>query len=133
VSATLLRRLARVALVLWAGSLWSVLWVTWILFHVQSDRHLAGTLAAPLFRIETYVGLAAVALSLLGRARFVWGYVAAGLMGINEWLLRPVMVAARAHGTVAGLTFGGWHGVSAVLYSLACLALLRLVWNEDLR
>jgi hypothetical protein len=54
-------------------------------------------------------------------------------MGINEWLLRPVMVAARAHGTAAGLSFGAWHGVSALLYGLACLALLWLVWNEDLR
>jgi uncharacterized membrane protein len=43
------------------------------------------------------------------------------------------MEHAHAHGTAAGLGFGAWHGVSAVLYVLACLAVLRLVWNEDFR
>lgn len=134
-SAAPLRRVFRVALVLWAGSLWSLIWVTWTLFHVQSDRHLAGMLAGPLFSIESYVGLAvAVFASLLpGRGQFVWGYAAAALLGLNEWALRPVMVAAREHGAAAGLTFGAWHGVSTLLYGLACLALLRLVWNENLR
>lgn len=134
-SAAPVRSFFRVVLVLWAGSLWSVSWVAWTLFHAQSDRGLAGVLAGPLFSIETYVGagVAALAALLPGRTRFVWGYVAAVLMGINEWVLRPVMVAARAHGAAAGLTFGAWHGVSALLYCLASLALLRLVWNEDFR
>jgi cyanate permease len=112
-----------------------VSWVTWTLFHAQGDRHLAGMLAGPLFSIETYVGagVAVLAALLPGRTRFLWGYVAAALMGVNEWVLRPVMGAARAHGAAAGLTFGAWHGVSALLYGLACLALLRLVWNENLR
>ncbi len=129
------RSLLRVVLVLWAGSLWSVMWVTWILFHAQPDRHLAGVLAGPLFSIEAYLGAGAavMAAALPGRTRFLWAYVAAALMGINEWVLRPVMAAARAHGAAAGLTFGAWHGVSALLYGLACLALLRSVWNEDFR
>ena len=131
----MIRSLFRVLLVLWAGSLWSVSWVTWTLFHAQSDRHLAGVLAGLLFTIETYLGLAAAALALAlpGRGRFVWGYVASALLVINEWALRPVMAAARSHGTAAGLTFGAWHGVSAGLYLLACLAALALVWNQDLR
>jgi len=135
VSAPPVRRFLRVLLVLWAGSLWSVAWVTWTLFHAQPDRHLAGVLAGPLFTIETVVGVAVAALAaaLPGRGRFLPAYVAATLLGVNEWVLRPVMVAARTHGAAAGLSFGAWHGVSALLYVLACLALLRLVWNEDLR
>jgi hypothetical protein len=135
VSGSPVRRFLRVLLVLWAGSLWSVAWVTWALFHLQPDRHLAGVIAGRLFSIETLVGLGAalLAAALPGRGRHAWGYAAAVLMGINEWLLRPVMVAARAHGTAVGLSFGAWHGVSALLYGLACLALLRLVWNEDFR
>ena len=39
------------------------------------------------------------------------------------------MRAARRH----GLTFGAWHGVSAVLYVVACLAVLLVIWKEDLR
>jgi hypothetical protein len=130
-----IRSLFRVLWVLWAGSLWSVSWVTWTLFHAQGDRHLAGVLAGPLFTIEAYLGLSAAALALVlpGRGRFVWGYVAAALLVVNEWALRPVMAAARAHGTAGGLTFGAWHGVSAGLYLFACLAALVLIWNQDLR
>jgi len=131
-----LRNAFRVLLVLWAGSLWSLaVWVAPTLFYAQSDRHLAGVLAARLFSIETYigVGLAALALLLPAQAKFVWGYAAAALLSVNEWVLKPVMAQAHAHGTAAGLGFGAWHGVSALLYVLACLAVLRLVWNEDFR
>jgi hypothetical protein len=122
--------------VLWAGSLWSVgLWVTPILFSAQPDRQLAGMLAGRIFSIETYVGIAVAVLALLlpGRTKFVWGYLAAVLLAVNEWALRPVMVAARAHGSAVGLTFGAWHGVSAVIYLLACFAVLVLIWRQDFR
>jgi hypothetical protein len=130
-----IRKFFRVLLVLWAGSLWSLTWVTWTLFHAQSDRHLAGVLAGPLFSIETYVGVSVAALALLrpGQSKFVWGYFAASLLALNEWGLRRVMDAARAHGAAAGLTFGAWHGVSMVLYLIASLAVMVLIWNEDFR
>jgi hypothetical protein len=126
----------RVLLVLWAGSLWSVgLWVTPTLFYVQGDRQLAGVLAGRIFTVETYVGVGVAVLAALlpGRTRFVWGYVAAAVLALNEWALRPVMVAARAHGAALGLTFGAWHGVSAVLYLAACVALLPLIWKPEIR
>ena len=123
-------------LVLWAGSLWSVgLWVTPILFSAQSDRHLAGVLAGRIFSIETYVGIAVAVFALLlpGRTKYVSGYLAAVLLAVNEWGLRPLMVVAREHGSAMGLTFGAWHGVSAVIYLAACIALLVLVWKQDFR
>ena len=122
--------------VLWAGSLWSLAaWVAPTLFYAQGDRHLAGVLASRLFSLETYAGLAVAALALIlpGRTRFIWGYLAAALLAINEWVLKRFMAQAHSHGAAAGLTFGAWHGVSALLYVLACLAVLRLVWNEDFR
>jgi Domain of unknown function (DUF4149) len=122
--------------VLWAGSLWSVgLWVTPILFAAESDHHLAGVMAGRIFSIETYVGIGVAVLALLlpGRRKFVWGYLGAGLLAVNEWALRPVMVVARAHGSAVGLTFGAWHGVSAVIYLLACFAVLVMIWREDFR
>jgi len=125
-----------VLFVLWAGSLWSLAaWVAPTLFYALGDRHLAGVLAARLFSIETYAGVGVAVLALLGpgRTKFVWGYFAAVLLSINEWVLKRFMEQAHAHGTAAGLGFGAWHGVSAVLYVLACLAVLRLVWNEDFR
>ena len=132
----MLRKVFWVLFVLWAGSLWSLAaWVAPTLFHAQGDRHLAGVLAARLFSIETYVGLGVAALALLlrGRTKFVWGYLAAALLSVNEWILKRIMEQAHVHGTAVGLGFGAWHGVSAVLYVLACLAVLRLVWNEDFR
>ena len=131
----MIRNVFRVVFVLWAGSLWSLAWVTSTLFYGQTDRHLAGVLAGRLFSIETYVGLGVSVLALLspGRTKFVWGYLAAGLLAANEWLLKRVMTEAHLHGSAAGLSFGAWHGVSAVLYLIACLAVLRLVWNENFR
>jgi Domain of unknown function (DUF4149) len=132
----MLRKVFRVLFVLWAGSLWSLAaWVAPTLFYAQADRHVAGVLAARLFGIETYVGLAAAALASLlpVRARFVWGYAAAALLSIDEWILKPVMSQAHAAGSAAGLSFGAWHGLSALLYLAACLAVLPLVWKEDFR
>ena len=127
-----LRRVFRVLLVLWAGSLWSLAaWVAPTLFRAQGDRHLAGVLAGRLFSIETYVGLGVVALALLlpERGRFKWGYLAGGLLALQQWALRPVMDAALACGCVAGLSFGAWHGVAGVFYLAACAAVLVVIWN----
>jgi len=126
----------RVLFVLWAGSLWSLAaWVAPTLFYAQGDRHLAGLLASKLFSIETYAGLGVAVLALLlpRGPRFVWCYLAVALLSINEWVLKRIMAQAQVHGTAAALIFGAWHGVSAVLYVLACLAVLLLVWNEDFR
>ncbi len=123
----------RVLFVLWAGSLWSLAaWVTPTLFSAQGDRHLAGVLAARLFSIETYVGLGVAALALLlpGRTKYVGAYAAAALLAVNEWILKPLMTQAHTRGSVAGLSFGAWHGVSAVIYLAACLAVAVLVWRE---
>jgi Domain of unknown function (DUF4149) len=132
----ILHNLWRLLFVLWAGSLWSLAaWVAPTLFYAQSDRHLAGQLVAKLFGIETYVGIgvALLALVLMARNRFLWGYLAAGLLAINEWVLKPLMQSAHANGAAAGLSFGAWHGVSALLYVVACAIVLVLVWNEDFR
>jgi hypothetical protein len=126
----------RVLLVLWAGSLWSTaLWVAPTLFYAQSDRHLAGVLVTRLFSIETYLalGLAVLALLTAARARFRYGYLAAALLVLNEWLLKPFMTRAHTDGQALGLGFGAWHGISALLYVGACVLALLLVWNDDFR
>jgi Domain of unknown function (DUF4149) len=129
------QRVLRILCVLWAGSLWSLLWVAAILFHFQSDRHTAGLIAASLFSIETYLGIALGLLALLApiRGRFRLGFFAIGLLACNEWILKPVMETARTQGTALGLGFGPWHGVSALLYLAACLCVAVLVWQEDFR
>ncbi len=130
-----LARPFRVLMTLWAGSLWSVLWVAAALFRDVGDRHTAGVIAARLFSIETYLGLAVAAAALLfpNRGRFRLGFLAVALLAANEWIFKHAMIAAQAHGSALGLGFGAWHGVSALLYVAACLAVLVLVWKEDFR
>jgi len=130
---SVLRKAFGLLCVLWAGSLWSLAWVASVLFHAQSDRHLAGALVGRLLRIETYGGaaLAAIALLLPNRGKFKWGYVAAALLAAIEWGLKPVMARAQERGTAFGLGFGAWHGVSALLYLLACLAVAVLLWKDS--
>jgi hypothetical protein len=131
----ILARAWRVLVVLWAGSLWSLLWIAAALFRILSDRHSAGLIAAQLFSIETYLGLAvaAVALALPNRGRFRLAFLAVALLAGNEWILKPVMNIAQSQGSALGLGFGAWHGVSALLYVAACVAVLVLVWKEDFR
>ena len=132
---TALRKIFGVLFALWAGSLWSLaLWVAPTLF-AHAERHLAGVLAARLFSIETYLGLVVAALALLlpGRSKFVPGYLAVALLAANEWLLKPVMSRAHAQGTALALSFGAWHGVAALMYIVACLAALWLVWRDHAR
>jgi hypothetical protein len=120
---------------LWAGSLCSLLWVAATLFQLQSDRHTAGLIAGRLFSIETYIGLgvAAMALLLPGRARFRLGFAAAALLSANEWILKRAMNAAQSHGSTWGLSFGAWHGLSAVLYLAACACVVVVVYKNEVR
>ena len=131
----MLARPFRVLITLWAGSLWSVVWVAAALFRYVGDRHTAGFIAARLFSVETYLGLAVAALALLlpNRVRFRLGFVAVALLAFNEWILKRVMGAAQAHGSALGLGFGAWHGVSAALYILACLCVLIMVYKDEYR
>jgi hypothetical protein len=123
----------RLLFVLWAGSLCSTVWVALTLFYSQPDRHLAGSIAAKLFSTETYLGVAVAILALVleSGARFRGGFLAVGLLLVNEWALKPVMEHARLAGTALGLGFGAWHGLSALLYLTACLAVLWLVWKPE--
>jgi hypothetical protein len=131
-----LQRSFRLLLVLWAGSLWSLLWVAAVLFHFQNDKHLAGLIAGKLFSIETYLGfsVAALAMGLPRRGRFLLGFIAAALLAVNEGILAPAMRLAQAHGGVAGgLSFGAWHGISALLYLLACLCVVVVIYQDAYR
>jgi len=47
--------------------------------------------------------------------------------------LKRVMSLAQAHGTAAGLGFGAWHGVSAVLYVLSCLCVAVMIYKDEYR
>jgi Domain of unknown function (DUF4149) len=126
-------RFVRLGVVLWAGSLWSLaLWVVPVTFRMLADRHQAGQVAAALFGIETILTLALAAVFALrfgkGKGRGI--YLAAALLSINEWALRPLMQPALG-AAYLGLSFGAWHGISGVLYIVACIAALSVIWQDD--
>jgi hypothetical protein len=130
-----LRNAYRVLLVLWAGSLWSLaLWVAPTLFYAQPDRHLAGLLAARLFAVETYLGMAVAALgcALPGRGQLGTVYIAVALLAINEWIVKRFMEQARAQGAAIGLSFGAWHGVAALGYVIGCLLVLWAICKSPI-
>ncbi len=125
----------KLLLVLWAGSLWSTVWVALTIFHSQPDRHLSGMLAARLFSIETYVGVGVAAIAAVRgeRSGFGYCYCAVALLLFNEWVLKHFMDRALTAGSALGLGFGPWHGISALIYLLACLAVATYVYQDNSR
>lgn len=129
-------------LTLWAGSLWTVcVIVAPTLFATLPERRLAGQVAARLFHIETWLGVTVAILLiavLAARKAFAAGKSAlwlilltAGAPLASEGVLGPMMDTARAANDMA--RFGLLHGISAVLFSTACLSALALLWNLNRR
>lgn len=135
-------QLLAILVTFWAGSLWTICGVVApSLFAVLGDRHAAGDVAAHLFRAEAYIGLiAAVLLLALGmiqptklssrRVRIV--IVTTALLPlISQVGVGPLLESARAAGDMA--RFGMLHGVAGVLFLLACIGALLLVWELNRR
>jgi hypothetical protein len=133
-----MQRILHVILVAWAGSLLTICClVAPSLFAVLPDRQLAGQVAGYFFRLEAWLGLALgiLAFILLVRRVVAWatkfdfglliGAVLAPLA--SELGLRQMMSAARAVGDMR--SFGLLHGLSALLFAVACAATLLLVWR----
>ena len=131
------RRLLSVSLALWTGSLWTICAIVApSLFAIMPDRHLAGELAAHFFRIESWLGLAfgGFTLALLARitalrttSNKLLVVVTAATPLLSEIALQPFMERARAGGDMR--TFGLLHGAAALLFGVACVTALLLVWQ----
>jgi hypothetical protein len=130
---------------LWVGALWTTGYlVAPALFAHLPDRALAGEMAGRLFSLVTWVSLVCAIALLLAEIRSmrpaairrlrltVVGFMAACLAG-SEWLVRPLMRAARLADGTPGPDFGLMHGISAALWLLASLAGLLLVVSGTLR
>jgi len=125
-------RLARrLLLAVWAGLLLAIGGVAApTLFAVLADRHLAGLVAGSLFRSATVISaaiaallgiLAAAAREPAARAREARALVPAIVLSVSEWLVRPMLEAARAAGGAGGAAFGAWHAVASGLYWAAAV------------
>lgn len=134
-----MRLARRLLLAFWAGLLLTLgAVVAPTLFAVLADRRLAGFIAGNLFRSATVIS-AAIAALLAGlaaraggeqvRSRQAEAAVPAVLLSISEWLVRPLLEAARAGGTGGG-AFAAWHAVSSGLYWLATVVVVVAVVRE---
>lgn len=130
--------MARVAFVLiafWAGSLWTICGIVApSLFAVLDDRRIAGQLAARLFLIETWIGVAiggfVLVMNLAGRLPLPGRWlvvIAAAAPLASHVALGPLMDQARAAGNMA--RFGILHGVAGACFLVSCVALLVVVWK----
>lgn len=125
---------------LWAGCLCTTGYLAApVLFALLEDRSVAGQLAGAMFTVATVAGLA-IGLVLMGiwvgrgavrGKRMALALLAMGLLAGNEWLLRPVMEAARLPDGTPGEAFGALHGVSAILWLAATVATLWLAGLKD--
>ena len=131
-------RVASLVLTLWAGSLWTVCGlVAPTLFAVLDDRQIAGRLAATFFRVETIIGVVAgcvlIGMSVTGRLQLPGWLgrtliaITAGAPLLSQLGLQPFMERARLAGDMA--QFGLLHAVAALLFLVACLSALLLVWR----
>lgn len=129
-------RIVAMLLALWAGSLVTVCAIAApSAFAVLPERQLAGQVAARLFLIETIIGVvvAAIVLSVYGLGRVPLPRSVAVLIAIgaaapliSHVALSPLMNAARAAGDM--VRFGMLHGVSALLFAIACVCSVAALW-----
>ncbi|WGG48596.1 DUF4149 domain-containing protein [Rugamonas sp. DEMB1] len=137
----LLARARLLVATLWAGSLWTVGYLAApTLFATLSDRVLAGTIAASLFRIEAMLSLACGAALLLllwlgkdfsvARQRTLLLIILAMLACTvaSHFGLQPLMAELRAAAGPAGVMesaaksrFGMLHGISSGIFLVQSL------------
>ena len=122
-------------LTLWAGSLWTICGIVAPTLFAVVDRTIAGAVVGRFFATAAWLGLGiAAALMLMMRVR-LWRskrvmpllIVAASAPVVSELVLGPLMHQARAAGEMH--RFALLHGVSGVLFLVACLAVGMLVWK----
>jgi len=122
----------------WVGALWSVGYIAAPALFAHLDSATAGRVAGELFTVVAWMSMVCGALlmlavrgtthsSSLARLRSRLIPLMMTLVGASEWIVRPLMEAARLPDGTPGEGFAMWHGVSAVLYLAASLVAIMLV------
>jgi hypothetical protein len=128
----------RIVLTLWVGGLWTIgFMVAPALFANLEDRALAGTLAAVMFEIIAWIGLASGLFLLLvnqiecGGRRINWRTLVLLLMlllvAVGQFVLAPMIGELRVAGEADSPAFARLHGIASLLYLLTSLLGLALV------
>ena len=122
----------------WVGAIWTTGYIVApSLFEHLDSRATAGRVAGELFTVVTWLSMICGGLLLVAMVRLAGGrqrrlratliVSVMSLLAIGEWLVRPMMEAARLPDGTPGEGFAALHGVSAVLYLAASLACVFLV------
>lgn len=129
---------------LWAGSLWTVGYlVAPTLFATLSDRVLAGTVAASMFRSQAWLSIACAMLLLVllrfgvpDRRRTLLALAMLLCTLVVHFGLQPMMGALREAAGPGGVLesaaksrFGMLHGISSVIYLVQSVLAGVLVWK----
>jgi hypothetical protein len=130
------QRIAGVLLALWAGSLVTVCALAAPSLFAMLERRVAGQVAARLFLAETIIGVVVASCVLIAQRLAGFPLPRSALIAIligalaplsSELILGPMMQAARNAGDMA--RFGALHGVSAILFVIACVSTVIAVWT----
>jgi Domain of unknown function (DUF4149) len=130
------RRAAGLLLSLWAGSLLTVCALAAPIAFAVVDRQSAGRVAAQLFFAETILAVCVATFVFI--AKRIGGFDLPRSVGVaiivgaiaplaSETVLGPLMQSARTAGDMA--RFGALHGVSALLFGIACVASVFAAWR----
>ena len=140
--------LAKVALTMWVGGLWTIAMVAWVLFQKLTDRQLAGNVAGTLFTIMDWVGMATGFYLLIHRSvregtsvlrrGFFWLVLGMLLLTLGSYFgIQPIIEQLKAQAwpkavmqSVFADRFARWHGISSVVYLVECVLGLVLVTRE---
>jgi len=130
-------------LTVWAGALWTVGYVVAPVLFATLDKISAGNLAARLFSLVTWIGVACALILIVLRAWVLpaardWALWVVVLMLVlavaGHWGIEPQLADLRARAAPLPVmespergAFALWHGVSAVLYLIESLLAAALV------
>jgi hypothetical protein len=129
-------RIAGLLVSLWAGSLVTVCGIAAPTAFAVLEPRFAGLLVGQLFLFETIAGLVVVTAVFIAHrfGRFsiprpVAIALAVGAVAplISELVLGPMMQAARNASDMA--RFGALHGISALLFVIACISAIVAAWQ----
>ncbi len=131
-------RFVTLLIAIWTGSLLTACAIVAPLaFKVIDEKSIAGKLTGSLFATQGWIGLVVLGLAVIALTRgsdsptgtFI--YVLLGVTSIAPWIgaiaLHPLMEKARAAADMK--LFGIVHGISGLLFAVACLAGLALSWQ----
>ncbi|MFZ9642656.1 MAG: DUF4149 domain-containing protein [Candidatus Methylopumilus sp.] len=139
-------KLALISITLWVGALWAIGYIAApTLFYHLADRQLAGSLAATMFALVAYIGMACGFYLLLNRLSkfgtqalkqgFFWAVLLMLLLTLaGHFGIAPIIAKLKAEALPADVMhsvfadrFQTWHGVASIGYALQSLLGLVLV------